>query len=155
MRDTRVKAVALAGAHSSGAGTDMMNIRLRMHRPRRSCPRRGDSQLQALNTAAGDRPSAWDEAAKYKTLFDSIDEGFCVVQMQFDTRGKAIDYVFTEVNPAFERQTGLVDAVGRSMHALAPDHEEHWFRIYGDVARTGKSTRFEAEARALGRWYDV
>lgn len=111
--------------------------------------------MQAPNTTQCGSSSSWDESTKYKTLFDSIDEGFCVVKMQFDGQGKAIDYVFTEVNPAFERQTGLLDAVGRSMKSLAPDHEEHWFRIYGDVARTGKATRFEEEARALGRWYDV
>lgn len=111
--------------------------------------------MQAPHTAAGSPPSAWDEATKYKTLFDSIDEGFCVVQLQFDTQGKAIDYVFTEVNPAFERQTGLADAVGRSMRSLAPSHEEHWFDIYGDVARTRVARRFDARAQALGRWYDV
>lgn len=111
--------------------------------------------MQAPNTAQRGSCSSWDESAKYKTLFDSIDEGFCVVKMQFDGHGKAIDYVFIEVNPAFERQTGLLDAVGRSMRSLAPDHEEHWFSIYGDVARTGNATRFEEEAKALGRWYDV
>jgi signal transduction histidine kinase len=97
----------------------------------------------------------WDSAAKYKTLFDSIDEGFCVVQVLFDGAGTPVDYVFTETNPSFERQTGLMSAVGRSMKSLAPMHEEHWFRIYGDVARSGVPVRFEQEARALGRWYDV
>lgn len=111
--------------------------------------------MQAPDTAARGSPAAWDEATKYKTLFDSIDEGFCVVQMRFDAQGQAVDYVFTEVNPAFERQTGLADAVGRSMRSLAPTHEEHWFRIYGEVARTRQPTRFEAQAQALGRWYDV
>lgn len=137
------------------SNTDMMNICFRVQRPPRFSPRRGDQQVQAPNTVVGRSPFAWDEATKYKTLFDSIDEGFCVVQVQFDTHGKAIDYVFMEVNPAFERQTGLVDAVGHSMRSLAPEHEEHWFQIYGDVARTGNATRFDAQAQALGRWYDV
>src|SRR5690606_25542326 len=118
-------------------------------------PRQGDQCMRAPETGAAWRPTAWDESAKYKTLFDSIDEGFCVVQMRFDMHGKAVDYVFIEVNPAFERQTGLVDAVGRSMRSLAPNHEEHWFKIYGDVARTGQATRFDAQAKALGFWYDV
>ena len=48
--------------------------------------------------------------------------------MLFDEAGRAVDYVFLEVNPSFERQTGLVDAVGRRMRDLAPLHEEHWFR---------------------------
>ena len=111
--------------------------------------------MQPPNTVAGGGPFAWDEAVKYKTLFDSIDEGFCVVEVQFDANGKAVDYVFNEINPSFERQTGLVDAVGRSMRSFAPEHEEHWFRIYGDVAHTGDAIRFDAQAKALGRWYDV
>ena len=107
-------------------------------------------------SASPDRPLAplaTDE--KYRVLFDSIDEGFCVVQVQFDDHGNADDYVFVEANPSFERQTGLVDAVGRRMRELAPQHEDHWFRTYGDVARTRNPTRFEARAEALRRWYDV
>ena len=80
---------------------------------------------------------------------------FCVVEVLFDERGQAFDYVFVEVNPSFERQTGLVNAEGRSMRSLAEGHEEHWFKTYGEVARSGKPVRFEARAEALGRWYDV
>ncbi len=48
-----------------------------------------------------------------------------------------------------------MDAWGRRMRELAPAHEEHWFEIYGRVARTGEAVRFENEARALNRWFDV
>jgi two-component sensor histidine kinase len=41
------------------------------------------------------------------------------------------------------------------MRDLAPDHEAHWFEIYGKIASTGKPARFVNEARALNRWYDV
>lgn len=92
---------------------------------------------------------------RYRFLFNAIDEGFCVVEVLFDEAGVAVDYVFLEVNAAFERQTGLGDAVGKSMRALAPGHERHWFEIYGRVARTGEPIRFENPAAALGRWYDV
>ena len=53
-------------------------------------------------------------------LFDSIDEGFCIIEVVFDERGKPIDYRFVEVNRAFEKQTGLVDAAGKLMRKLAP-----------------------------------
>ncbi len=69
--------------------------------------------------------------------------------------GECTDYAFLEVNPSFERQTGLAGAVGQSMLALAPAHEAHWFQTYGEVARTGMPVRFEAAADALARWYDV
>lgn len=92
---------------------------------------------------------------KYRTLFDSIDEGFCVIEVLFDDAGRPTDYVFLETNGAFERQTGLADATGRRMRDLAPDHESHWFEIYGQIALSGEPQRFEQTARALGRWYDV
>jgi PAS domain S-box-containing protein len=94
-------------------------------------------------------------AARYRMLFDAIDQGFCIVEMLLDADGLPGDYRFLEVNAAFAEQTGLRDAVGRTMRELRADHEPHWFEIYGRVALTGEPVRFEREAAALGRWYDV
>jgi PAS domain S-box-containing protein len=99
--------------------------------------------------------AARESEARYRTLFDSIDEGFCVIEVLFDAEGQPADYRFLEANPAFVEQTGLVDAVGKRMRDLVPAHEAHWFEIYGRVAQTGEPVRFEAPAQALGRWYDV
>jgi PAS domain S-box-containing protein len=92
---------------------------------------------------------------RYRTLFNTLIEGFCIVEVIFDDRARPIDYRFLEVNPAFENQTGLHDAPGKLMRELAPDHEVHWFEIYGKVALTGEPARFVSEARALNHWYDV
>ena len=92
---------------------------------------------------------------RYRALFEAIDRGFCVVEVLFDDCGNAVDYRFLETNPRFVAETGLVDAVGKRMRDLAPAHEEHWYRIYGEVARSGVPVRFEHQAQALGRWYDV
>jgi PAS domain S-box-containing protein len=93
---------------------------------------------------------------RYRSLFSSIDAGFCIVEVEFAPSGQAIDYRFIEVNPAFEQQTGLSGAAGKRMRELAPGHEQHWFDLYGDVAKTGRPRRFEHQATALGdRWFDV
>jgi PAS domain S-box-containing protein len=92
---------------------------------------------------------------QYRTLFNSMDEGFCTVEVIFDADDKPVDYRFLEVNRAFERQTGIKDGKGRSMREIAPHHEEHWFQIYGRIALTGQPERFENEAKELGRWHDV
>lgn len=92
---------------------------------------------------------------RYRTLFQSMDEGFCIIEVLFDKRQRPYDYRFIETNPAFERHTGLNEAVGKTMREMAPDHEQHWFDIYGKIARTGEPIRFENAARALGRWYEV
>ena len=84
-----------------------------------------------------------------------MDEAFCAVEMLYDADNRAIDYRFLEANPTFEKHTGFKDAVGRTIRELVPDHDAHWFEIYGKVAATGEPTRFVNEAKAMGRWYDV
>jgi two-component system CheB/CheR fusion protein len=96
-----------------------------------------------------------DSEARYRTLFSTMLEGFCIIEVVFDTRGKPVDYRFLEINPAFEKQTGLQDAQGRLIRDLAPDLEEHWFEIFGKIALTGEPARFVNEARALNRWFEV
>jgi PAS domain S-box-containing protein len=74
--------------------------------------------------------------SRYRTLFESIDEGFCILDVLFED-GRAVDHRFVEVNPAFERHTGLANAVGRTARELIPDLETQWFERYGRVLRTG------------------
>ena len=93
--------------------------------------------------------------AQYRALFESLIEGFCTIEVIFDANNKPIDYRFLEINPAFEKQTGMYNAQGKRMRELAPNHEEHWFEIYGKIALTGEPLRFENEAKALGRYYEV
>ncbi|HEX8723617.1 MAG TPA: PAS domain S-box protein [Pyrinomonadaceae bacterium] len=95
---------------------------------------------------------------RYRTLFESIDEGFCVLQMLFDEGGRASDYRFVELNPAFERLTGIpaVQALGgKTVRQLIPDLEGHWVETYGRVALTGEPIRFESHSEVMGRWFDV
>lgn len=92
---------------------------------------------------------------RYRTLFESLDEGFCVIEMLFDDNDKPIDYRFLEVNPAFEKQTGLVEAAGKTARELIPELEDFWFEIYGKVALTGEPVRFEHGSEAINRWFEV
>lgn len=94
--------------------------------------------------------------ARFRQLFESIDQGFCIIDIAFDADGHANDYRFIEVNAAFARHTGLTDVVGRSMREVAVDLEADWYEPYGDVARTGQPRRFETQALGLGgRWFEV
>lgn len=91
----------------------------------------------------------------HRALLDSIDTGFCIVQLRFDDTGRAVDYRIVEGNPAFERMTGLYGSTGKWVSDIAPQLERHWFDAYGRVALSGKAERFENAAVSLGRWYDV
>jgi two-component system, chemotaxis family, CheB/CheR fusion protein len=92
---------------------------------------------------------------RYRTLFDSIDEGFCVIEMIYDGQQRPVDYRFLDVNAAFERQTGLKDAIGKTMRSMVPGHEQSWFDIYDRVAATRRPERFENRAGSLDRFYEV
>lgn len=93
---------------------------------------------------------------KFRTIFESIDEGFVILEMIFDDDGNPYDYRFTEANPAFTRLTGLQeDALGRTARELVPNLERFWFETYGKVALTGESVRFEHYSEPMRRWFDV
>ena len=95
-----------------------------------------------------------ESESRYRTLFESIDVGFCIIQLMFDDADQAIDYRILEANPAFVRQTGA-DVVGKWVSEFAPDLERHWFTAYGRVALTGEPVHFENKADVFGRWFDV
>lgn len=92
---------------------------------------------------------------RYRSLFESIDEGFCVIEPLFNERNEPYDYLFHEVNPAFEKHTGMKGAMGRRMLEFVPSMENLWLHNYARVALTGEPIRFEAEHKTLGRWFDV
>ncbi|MBM6592951.1 PAS domain-containing protein [Microvirga pudoricolor] len=91
----------------------------------------------------------------FNALSKSIDEGFCIIEMLFDDRGRPFDYRFVEMNPIFEKQAGFTIAPGQRISEIAPDHEQVWFDTYGRVALTGQPERFEHWAEAFGVFYDV
>jgi PAS domain S-box-containing protein len=93
--------------------------------------------------------------ARYGALFAAMATGFCVIEMKFDAADRPVDYRIVEGNKAFEEMTGLVDPYGKWVSEIAPGLEQHWFDLYGGVARTGDPVRFENPADIFGRWYDV
>jgi len=121
-----------------------------------------DGEFQGLVAIVLDTSATQQAAEKlraseerYRTLFESMDQGFSVIEMLFDASDVPVDYRFLEMNAMFERQTGLVDATGKTARQLVPDLDCFWFETYGRVALTGEAIRFENEAAAMGRWFDV
>ncbi|HKP36499.1 MAG TPA: ABC transporter substrate binding protein [Pyrinomonadaceae bacterium] len=92
---------------------------------------------------------------RYRTLFESIDEGFCVFDLIYDEGGRVVDFVYRVTNPAFERQTGWHNVVGVRIRELAPNLEEYWFEKYAQVAASNVPVRFMDWADVLKAWYEV
>lgn len=147
------------------------------------CPLVKEQRLVAMMAVHQDRPRDWQpdeitlvEAAvercwshiqrigaearlreseeRYRTLFEAVDAGFAIAEMRFDHQ-IPVDYRLIEMNPAFERQTGMGGLVGRWVRDAIPELEQHWFDTYGRVALTGEPARFEDFAAPMGRWFDV
>jgi PAS domain S-box-containing protein len=101
-----------------------------------------------------------ESKAHYRALFDNMVNGFAYHKMLFDDHGKPIDYIFLEVNEAFERLTGLKreEVIGKKATEVVPGLERepgNWIGIYGGVALSGSSIRFETYSEALKKWYSV
>ncbi len=93
---------------------------------------------------------------RYRTLFNSMDEGFCIIEMIFDEHGQPVDYLFLEVNPTFEKQSGLQNAAGKRARELIPDLEAYWVEMFGRVVRTGESVHsLITEEKEVNRWLDI
>jgi PAS domain S-box-containing protein len=92
---------------------------------------------------------------KYRSLFSSIGQGFCLLEVLVNDTGQPIDLRYIEVNPAFERLTGLQDAAGRTAKELYGGLDEGWLQTVAGVAQTGESVRYEDYVPSLGRWFDV
>ena len=95
--------------------------------------------------------------AKYSSLFNSMLEGFALHEIICDTSGRPVDYRFLDMNPAFEKLTGLkkADAVGKTVLTVFPETEPFWIENYGKVALTGDPISFEHYSSALKRYYRV
>jgi len=95
--------------------------------------------------------------ARYRSLFDNMPDGFALCRMDFED-GRPVDFVYLDVNPAFERMTGLTGAVGRRVTQLIPrirDTNPELFEIYGRVARTGAPAEFETYVAELGVHFHI
>lgn len=95
--------------------------------------------------------------ASFKQLFENMMDGFSYHKMLYDCEGKPVDYVFLEVNTAFEEQTGLKkeNLIGKRVLEVLPNTEGYWLEVYGRVALTGVPERFENYSQELGKWYAV
>jgi two-component system, chemotaxis family, CheB/CheR fusion protein len=127
-------------------------------RPYRTVEDRIEGVVLTFVDVTSRRDAEWrlkSSQQEYRTLFDSIDEAFAVMEVLVDDTGAAVDSRMLEVNSAFHRQTGLDDVIGKTLGELIPDLEPEWFEILGRITTTGEAERFEAPVAALGRFYEA
>jgi len=95
--------------------------------------------------------------SRYRQLFESMSEGFLLVEMVYDEAGQAVSYRFLDANPALDRLTHLKrkEVIGKDVREVLPGIERYWIDAFGRVAATGEPTHLEQYAKDLDGWYDA
>lgn len=139
--------VASYGYIPKSAGTAVLNASLRM--AFRLAEAHAQLREREAVLAVSER--------KYRTLFESMQEGFALHEAVRDETGRMIDFVFLDVNPGFERLTGLRrgDILGHRAREIIPNLEPEWIEDYASVVDTGTPKRIRRLSESLGRFYAV
>ena len=100
-----------------------------------------------------------ESEAEYHSLFENMLSGFAYHKIVVDDDGVPLDYVFLEINDAFEKLTGLGrHAIGRRASEVISglrDLQPDLVSVYGDVALNGNVTSFDLYFTPLGSWFSV
>ena len=86
--------------------------------------------------------------------------GYAFHKIIVDTAGRPVDYEFLEVNPAFEKLTGLIshEILGKTITKVIPEiamDKFDWIGFYGEIALNGGENEFEQYSKAINRWFRV
>ncbi|WP_415923196.1 ATP-binding protein [Steroidobacter sp.] len=96
-----------------------------------------------------------ESEARYRTLFDSIDQGFCIIEFFDGPHGPLSDYIHISANAAYAQHAGIPNVVGQKVREMVPEEAEGWVALYVEVLKTGQPIRFERELVATGRHLEL
>jgi PAS domain S-box-containing protein len=98
------------------------------------------------------------EERRFRSIFENMAEGMAYCKMLLDDEGRAVDFVYLEVNHAFNAMTGLKNVEGKRLSQVVPNMNQvnpELLETYGRVVRTGQSERFEIYREPLGKWFSI
>ena len=93
--------------------------------------------------------------ARFRLLFEFIDEGFCTLGKLETGPGERSDFRYLSANAGFTKQTGVGDVVGKTIREAFPEEPEEWFETFDKVMATGESIRFERDLATQGRTLEL
>jgi PAS domain S-box-containing protein len=98
-----------------------------------------------------------ESEGRYRSLFENMLDGYAYCRMIYEDK-RPTDFVYLDVNTAFEELTGLKNVVGKKVSEVIPGVREsnpELFEIYGRVASAGQPEKFETYLESLGIWFDI
>ena len=98
-----------------------------------------------------------DKSLKENLIIKNMPQGFALHEVVLNKNKEVVDYVFLNVNSAFEEMTGLQkeDIIGKSVKEVLPQTEQYWIDTYGKVALTGENVKFENYSKEFKKYYQV
>lgn len=158
-----VKTLRLRAAHAQAmqeladANEELSAINAEMEATNEELHVTNDELVEEMALRAAAEEALRKSEGQYRTLFRTMSEGFAVHEIICNDEGTPIDYRFLEINPAFEKLTGIIAdlAVGKTVREVIPGIEDHWINRYGNVALTGKPIHFENYISQLDKYYDI
>src|SRR3954468_3738934 len=80
----------------------------------------------------------------YRTLFHSIDEAICLIEVLFDRDNQALD-------PRIVAATAAFEAPGQVLAEL----DAPWVQAYARLALTGESVHAQRRVETMNSWFDI
>lgn len=160
VRETKIWAISLAAALRDSEELSRKTLQVAndsLIDSRRAALNLMDDALSARAQVEQSNNQLRSSEERYRSLFNGMTEGFAIHEIITDAQDTPVDYRFLDVNPAFERMTGLKreQVVGKTHNEVLPDDDPKWLRMCGTVAITGESVQFDDYSPLLKRHYEV
>ncbi|MDM8515142.1 PAS domain S-box protein [Desulfobacterales bacterium HSG16] len=94
---------------------------------------------------------------RYRSLYESMNEGVALQKIVYDESGNAIDYRIIEVNSAYEKITGMKKetVTGELASTLYKNGSVEYIDIFSRVVSSGKAASFEAWFPPVGKHFGI
>lgn len=99
----------------------------------------------------------YESEERFRSIFSSLLEGVVLHELVTDASGKPLDYRLLQINPAYERQTGMAAETlrGRLASEVYGIEPPPFLALYAEVAQTGKAASFEFRSEQMGKDFIV
>jgi len=96
----------------------------------------------------------------YENIMEHLPNGYAYYKIVLDNEGKPVDYIFLDVNIAFEKLTGLSkkDIIGKKVTEVICGFQYSdfgWIQVYGEIAINSGSIEFKQYSSNFNKWYKV
>lgn len=92
---------------------------------------------------------------KFKAIFDTMHQGLAIVELEYDNNGNAVDFIYLEVNSAFEIESGIASVAGKKATDVLGEHAQFWIETFAKVRASGEKIMLSSNRSVTGRWFET